>query len=387
MSPSRALLIAPRMPGTGFTGDRIRSQAHLDALNLAGFTVTLVGGLPEGQTLTTVLEADEVHSVPLERRRIPMALLRSSLQGDPFQSALNAGPWSRGLDAAGRDFELVVWSLVRLWPHLRGRLPDAPVVLDYIDARAAAARQAARTDAALWRRLYWSAEAPRLQKAERDAGAGTALRLATTRSDASELPAGTAVFAHGVDVQPLIRQDRGPIVAFSGRLMYRPNELAVKRLVESIWPLVLRRSPGARLALGGADAPPWIRHLHGKDGIEVHSPVIDMPAFLRSARVVVAPVELGLGTPNKLFEALEAGAPVVASAAVAHRGATDGVPPPARVAADDREFADAICDYLDDPARAAEDGAVGRRYIELNADRRVAVEALSRSYRAIVERH
>ena len=33
---------------------------------------------------------------------------------------------------------------------------------------------------------------------------------------------------------------RGPVVAFSGRLRYRPNELAVKRLVERIWPRVVR---------------------------------------------------------------------------------------------------------------------------------------------------
>jgi glycosyltransferase involved in cell wall biosynthesis len=383
---SRALLIAPRLPGTGFTGDRIRSQAHLDALKMAGLHVTLIGGMPEGQPPPRIHGADEVHAVPLERRRMPMSLVRSGMRGDPFQSALHAGPWSEALAAAGGEFDIVVWSLVRLWPHLRGRLPDAPVVLDYIDALAAAARQASHSDAALWRRLYWSAEAPRLLKAEREAGAGAALLLATTRRDASELPAGTSVFFHGVDVHPLVGRSREPIVAFSGRLMYRPNELAVKRLVDRIWPLVLRRSPSARLALGGADAPPWIRSLHGQKGIEVHSPVDDMCTFLREARVVVAPVELGLGTPNKLFEALEAGTPVVASAAVVDRGATEEVSPPARVAADDQQFADAVCEYLEDSRQAAEDGAIGRRFVELHADRRVAVESLSRAYRAIAEK-
>ena len=385
MRPPRALLIAPRLPGTGFTGDRVRSQTHLDALKLAGFHVTLIGGMPEGRPAPRIEGADEVRAVPLDRRRIPMSLIRFGLEGDPLQSALHAGPWSEVLVSVGRDFDIVVWSLVRLWPHLRGRLPGAPVVLDYIDALSAAARQASHSDAALWRRLYWSAEAPRLLKAEREAAEGTSLRLATTRLDAAELPAGTSVFAHGVDVHPLVDRAREPIVAFSGRLMYRPNELAVKRLVDLIWPLVRRRSPSARLAIGGADAPPWIRNLHGRNGIEVHSPVAAMCTFLRQARVVAAPVELGLGSPNKLFEALEAGTPVVASAAVVDRGSTENVSPPARVAADDQQFADAICEYLEDPHRAAEDGALGRRFVELHADRRVAIENLSCSFRAVAE--
>ncbi|MEO6327019.1 MAG: glycosyltransferase [Thermoanaerobaculia bacterium] len=338
MSRMRALLIAPRLPGTGFTGDRMRSQTHLDALKIAGFHVTLVGGLPGGTRAPGSggpEDADVVVAVPLESRRIPFSLLRYGVSGDPLQAALNAGPWSEALSALEGRFHIVVWSLVRMWPHLRGRLPDAPIVLDYIDALAAAAAQASQSDEARWRRMYWKVEAPRLARAEREAAIGTALRLATTARDAAALPEGTQVFAHGVELKPLYAGAREPVVAFSGRLMYRPNELAVKRLVRDIWPHVRRRFPDARLALGGADAPHWIRRLHGQNGVEVHSPVADMCTFLREARVVAAPVELGLGTPNKLFEALEAGAPVVASAALSGRSVADDLRPPALVAEND----------------------------------------------------
>src|SRR5204862_7362161 len=127
--------------------------------------------------------------------------------------------------------DLVVGSLVRLWPHLRGRLPEAPLVLDYIDALGEAARQAAKDDPVLWRRLYWRLDAPRLLRAEREVAKNAAALTATTPFDARHLPEGTVAIPNGVDIGPPPRvEGRGPVVAFSGRLVYRPNELAVKRL-------------------------------------------------------------------------------------------------------------------------------------------------------------
>jgi glycosyltransferase involved in cell wall biosynthesis len=164
--------------------------------------------------------------------------------------------------------------------------------------------------------------------------------------------------------------------------MYRPNRLAARRLLDDIWPRVKRAAPDARLLLGGADAPDEIRAAGGRDGVEVVSPVPDMAAFLRTARVVVAPVVLGTGTPNKLFEAFEAGAAVVASPGAALRAASSGVLPPARTVDTDEEFASAIADYLGDPSRAARDGAKGRAFVEAYADRRASVAGFMAAYRA-----
>ena len=200
-------------------------------------------------------------------------------------------------------------------------LPALPRVVDYVDALAEAARQAANDDPAPWRRAYWEVEAPRLARAERRAADGAKVLFATTAFDAAHLPPGTRAVPNGVEVLPLAPRPRGPVVAFSGRLRYRPNVLAVKRLLDSIWPRVVRDVPEARLVLGGADAPRWLRARAGRGGVEVVSPVADMAAFLRTARVAAAPVALGTGTPNKLFEAFEAGAAVVASPEVAARAA------------------------------------------------------------------
>ncbi len=377
----KAILLVPRLPGTGFTGDRLRAEIHLEALGEAGFETTIVGGAGPREKPRVPLAA-RVLPVALARARVPFAAARAFLSGDPLQSALFAGDFRAALKEAGGADLVVALLLPRLLTHVAGALPAAPLVVDFVDALAEAARQAARHEPALWRRAYWAVEAPRLARAEERAARGAAVLLATTPADAARLPPGTRAVANGVVLLPAGPALRGPIVAFTGRLMYRPNLLAARRLLEDIWPRVRRVAPDARLLLGGADAPDEIRAAGGQGGIEVVSPVPDMAAFLRTARVVVAPVDLGAGTPNKLFEAFEAGAAVVASPGALARAASSGGLPPARTADTDEEFARAIADYLDDPERAARDGAMGRAFVEAHADRRASVAGFVAAYRA-----
>jgi glycosyltransferase involved in cell wall biosynthesis len=377
----KAILLVPRLPGTGFTGDRLRAEIHLQALGDAGFETTIVGGAGPREKPHVPLAA-RVLPVALAPARVPFAVARALLSGDPLQSALFAGDFRAALKEAGGADLVVALLLPRLLAHVAGALPVAPLVVDFVDALAEAARQAARHEPALWRRAYWAVEAPRLARAEERAALGAAVLLATTPADAASLPRGTRAVANGVVLLPAGPALRGPLVAFTGRLMYRPNRLAAQRLLEDIWPRVKRAAPDARLLLGGADAPDEIRAAGGQDGVEVVSPVADMAAFLRMARVVVAPVDLGTGTPNKLFEAFEAGAAVVASPSAVLRASSSGGLPPARTADTDEEFARAIGDYLGDPERAARDGAMGRAFVEAHADRRASVAGFVAAYRA-----
>jgi glycosyltransferase involved in cell wall biosynthesis len=377
----KAILLVPRLPGTGFTGDRLRAEIHLAALEKAGFQTTVVGGAAPGEAPRVSL-ATHVLPVALAPSRIPSAFLRNFLSGDPLQSALFSGDFRSALKNAGRADLVVALLLPRLLPWVSRALPDSPLVVDFVDALAEAARQASRSDPAPWRRAYWAFEAPRLARAELQAATGAAALLATTPFDAAHLPPGTRAVPNGVTLLAPGPRERAPVVAFTGRLLYRPNRLAARRLLREIWPRVRRAAPGCRLLLGGADAPPEIRSANGRDGVEVVSPVSDMAAFLRIARVVVAPVDLGTGTPNKLFEAFEAGAAVVASPGVVARAATTGHALPARAAATDEDFAREIAGYLADPQSAAKDGAAGRAFVEKYADRRASLDAFVETYRA-----
>jgi hypothetical protein len=355
----------------------VRAEQHLAALTRAGFETTLVGGLPEGRPLPLVEGAARVVPVPIRPAAIAGGIPLAGLRGEPLQSGLLAADWAEALREGGGGFDLTVVLLVRLWPHVEASLGEGPVVLDYIDALGAGARFAAARDPAGWRRLYWAFEAPRLERLEARAAGRCSLLLATSERDAAALPSGTRSLPLGVAVGASPGPGRGPIVAFSGRLRYRPNEIAVKRLVEKIWPRVVSKMPEAELRIGGADPPRWLQRVPASARIRVVSPVPDMPRFLREARVVAAPVALGSGTQLKIYEALEAGAAVVAGPEVLERSSTTEMEVPARVAASDADFAREILSLLADPEAAAREGAAGRAAVLRHADRERFTEELA----------
>lgn len=380
----RALLIVPRLPGTGFTGDRLRAGLHIQALKRAGFVTTLVGGASgAGESPSNRIDGIG-RTIPVKTGwRDHLRCGREVLFARaPIQSVLFSGDWAQAVDEAGGGFDLTVLLLARLWPFLKNRLPRCPMVLDYIDALSAASRDASRKDPAAWRRLYWRLETGRLFRMEREAGQAAAKRLATTSRDVAVLPAGTIAVPNGVEIQELEAGSRAPVVAFTGRLKYRPNEIAIRRLLHEIWPRVLAEVPDARLLLGGADPPTWLRNIPEDVRVDVVSPVEDMSRFLRNARAAVAPVDLGMGTPNKIFEAFEAGTPVVGTPEVAERArAVDGARAPVTVAGTSSDFASALARYLKDEVLATRDGLLGREFVERHADRNESLEALIRLYR------
>ena len=367
----RALLVVPRLPGTGHTGDRVRTELHLEALATLGARVTLVGGMVAGGPVPAVPGAEEVRGVALRKAFLPFFLARAVVRGWPLQTALCDGPWDEALAGCG-PFDLVIVLLARLHPRVASLLPAAPLVVDYVDALSEAARQNSRRDPALWRRLYWRFEAPRLACAEREAARAARLLLATTPFDAAALPEGTLSIAIGAPLGPPPPRERGPVVVFTGRMGYRPNAVAAELLLREIWPGVRARVPRAELVIGGADAPRSLRRLaSATKGARLVSPVADMRALLCEASVAAVPVDMGTGTPIKVYEALEAGCAVVATPAAASRAVLDGVAAPVRTADGAESFARELSTLLVDEGTAAAQGDRGRAFVVAHADRRV----------------
>jgi glycosyltransferase involved in cell wall biosynthesis len=120
--------------------------------------------------------------------------------------------------------------------------------------------------------------------------------------------------SNGVSIAPLTDAPRAFDFGFWGRLAYFANADAAAWLLDEIWPSVRARMPHATLLIGGADAPARIRAAHGRDGIEVRSPVDDIAAFARQIRVALFPLRYGTGQSNKVLEAAEGGCAVVATA-------------------------------------------------------------------------
>lgn len=308
----RVLLLSSRFPWPPFTGDRVRAVSWLQALaGRAEVTLVAPGGSPEhlpaGVVVTPARGAPHL---------LPAAALKVLVQGLPATALLAAGhDWRGALVRAERErgpFDRALVLLARLdpwvFPHLRARVR----VLDAIDAlganlreRAAASRGPARA--------AWRVEARRTARLELAAGRRYDRVVVVAESEREAFGPRSLAIPHGVEVGPLGEGPRDVDVAFWGRLAYFANADATRFLLDQIWPVVRRARPDARLLVGGAEAPGWVRRRHGRDGIEVASPLGNREVVLRRVKVAVVPLRFGTGQSNKVLEAAEAGCAVVST--------------------------------------------------------------------------
>ncbi len=133
--------------------------------------------------------------------------------------------------------------------------------------------------------------------------------------------------------------------------------------------------PGATLLLAGADAPPFVRRRHGRDGITVISPMADRGALLRTVKVALLPLRFGTGQSNKILEAAEASCALVATPE-ALRGLA-AIEREAEVASTTEGLAERVLALLADPAAAAAQGRRLRDAVEREYSRAAACERLA----------
>jgi polysaccharide biosynthesis protein PslH len=151
-----------------------------------------------------------------------------------------------------------------------------------------------------------------------------------------------------------------PMVLFVGNLGYFPNVDAAHFLLATIWPRIRRQMPEARLVLAGASPQRSIRRAAAGAEADLTGFVPDLAQLMLSASVIVAPLRIAVGFPNKIAESLALGKPVVSTRAGA-RGLDDCSS--ALVSADGPDtFAHEVVRLLRDADARAELGAAARAY-------------------------
>lgn len=195
------------------------------------------------------------------------------------------------------------------------------------------------------------------RSAERDVVAAADVIIATSDEDADELR--QLVAGADVHVVPAVdaRSDRDVLatatrtgIVFLGYLGVVENEIAVRRLIEKVWPLVEAEFGPISLTVVGAAPPEWLlafAEAHPRLVVTGHLTEID--EVLRRAAVTVIPLSGGAGVKTKVLQAFANGLPVVATTA-GIRGvpAVHGVH--ALLAESDAELAAAAARVLRDPA-------------------------------------
>jgi O-antigen biosynthesis protein len=150
---------------------------------------------------------------------------------------------------------------------------------------------------------------------------------------------------------------------FVGYFKHPPNVEALHYFFHKIWPGILHAVPGARMTVVGRYAPPEVLAYSRKDVVTFTDFVPDLRPCLQRHAVFVAPIVSGAGLRGKILEALAMGKAVVAT-----RRCVEGYPfahgRELMIARNAEEFVQATVSLLNDPARRASLGKLGRAKVE-----------------------
>jgi len=345
----RILVLVTRYPRPHAKGDQQRALSWICDL-AQRHEVSVVVAAPEPAGDSRLPDTVRVVPMPAGAPARLMSAVAAGVRGVPLQVGwmMPRGAW-RAATRAAHDADVVLAITSR---SLRGPV-GRPLVVDHVDALSLNMARRAHGDEALIVRMFARWEAARFRGWERRCARWSTAALATSEEDAGALPPEphVEVVPVGLDEvdetwsppSPTAAADRPIDVVLSGNMRYPPNRRAALLLERDIAPGLRARVPGVRVVVAGRGADAL-----GLTGVEVMSDVPDMRAVLRTAKVALAPLELGTGSPYKVLEAAACGAAIVSSPWAAERFGL-----PALTAHDVEGYVDALCLLLSDPARRA----------------------------------
>lgn len=103
-------------------------------------------------------------------------------------------------------------------------------------------------------------------------------------------------------------------LTFVGSMDWTPNIDGIDWFIRDVLPLIREKKPGCRLAIVGRKPPEHLMKLAQSDpAITVTGTVPDVRPYLWGSSVSIVPLRIGGGTRLKIYEAMAARAPVIAT--------------------------------------------------------------------------
>jgi polysaccharide biosynthesis protein PslH len=242
-----------------------------------------------------------------------------------------------------------------------------PKTLDYMDALSMGIKRRIET-APWWNRWLFRAEWRRLVRYESvlfDYFEGHTIISVQDRDfiqhprkkEIEVIPNGVA--AHFFE--PIDRNEAlNPVdVVFTGNMSYPPNVRAVQFIAEELIPAMKRRNKEITFLISGANPSPEVRkysHL-----MEITGWVDDIRTSYSRAKLFIAPMQIGTGLQNKLLEAMACSIPCITTPLC--NNALQASSMEIVLAETAEQFADKICELLDNPQRAKELGIHGQDFV------------------------
>lgn len=117
---------------------------------------------------------------------------------------------------------------------------------------------------------------------------------------------------NAVRIPELQKLTQEPHILFLGS-DYVPNVAAAEFLVNSIWPIVHREVPDAKLIVAGISNDKFSRGVASTPCVEFPGFVDDLDGLYQMSRVIAIPILVGSGTRYKIIEAAAYGKPIIST--------------------------------------------------------------------------
>jgi hypothetical protein len=354
-------MVSSRYPSLGAHGDQSLLFSYLLYLGRRhDVTLVTVDQAPSPEVRKSVEGLANVVVLGARRFERIFSAFGAAIRGQPAQVGwmMPGRAWRRARRIAGdSDVALVITSR-----SCRGPLP-VPTVIDHVDALSFNMANRARGPESLPVRLVAYFEAWRMRAWERRLRRSCVAQLGTSPEVVAMLPSGPPTYIFPASYPHPVEEDspgheRDIDLVLTGDMRYPPNREAAELLIGEILPRMLRERPQTRAWIVGRSASRIV-----SSDVTIASDVPDLHAYLRRAKVAIAPI-VGAGSPFKTLEAAANGAAVVAT-----RWAVECYGLPAAVAGNPEEFAREALRLLDDrPARQAQVDAARRVVRTLTTD-------------------
>lgn len=371
------LFLCHRLPYPPNKGDKVRSYHLLK--HLSGKHSVHLGTFlddPEDEHHIEALRSlcVTMHVARLRQQTARLRSLNGLLAGDPLTLRYfrDAGlqDWVNNLCAHSRiDAVVVFCSSMAQYVVGKARLPT---IVDFVDVDSEKWRQYAAHSRWPMSWIY-ARESKLLGLYERQVASLATRSFFVTEQEralflrhAPECGIRVDVMQNGVDHQyfdPEIpfdtpfEADELPIVV-TGTMSYRINEEGILWFAEQVLPALSERFPKLRFHIVGRQPGQRLQAL-ASERIKVVGTVPDVRPYLRHAALVVAPMHISRGIPNKILEAMSMGKAVVAHGACA--AAVDAEADRDYLVADHADaFIAAITACLNDPEHRAQLGKAAR---------------------------
>ena len=398
------LFLTPQLPFPPRQGTAIRNWGLIKHL-AQRHAIWLLSFIEPDQPLPQApLQAAcrQVVTVPVPRRS-RAARVRTLLSPEPdLARRLWSPEYSAALSELVKDhtFDFIQIEGLELGPYLAALARSGPaagkprLLYDAHNAEFLIQRRAFLNDRRLPSRwpaaLYSGLQTPRLTAFEAEACRAAHVVTCVSTEDAAALRhlvpgLQPVIVPNGIDFDSYQAAAAPPelqtacMVAFTGKMDYRPNIDAALWFIEAILPRIRAVRPEVQFYVVGQKPPEQLRRLHGQHGVVVTGVVEDPRPYIAAAAVYVAPLRMGGGTRFKLLEAMAQGRPIVSTTLGAEGFAVQSG---RELLLADRpaDFAGAVLRLLETPAEAQGLAQAGRAFARAGYDWSVIVPKLEAAY-------